>query len=724
MLFNSLFNILPYKKLVFVFTYLMFLILLFSLPAHSAAGDLDSSFGIDGVAISPGTNFFSATSIAVQPDGKIIAGGMYSPTNPPSFYAAQFALIRYLPNGLIDSSFGTNGQVTTSFSEYNSSGANLNDVVVLPNGKIVAVGSVRVPDTFTPFSRVSLFILRYNSDGSLDMTFNGNGKYIYSSGGFVTSAEAIAVQPDGKFLVTGYTGSVIKGYIPYKSLLFRFSGNGLDAAFGVGGIVVTQVSGETQGHSIALQPDGKIVVGGRTTSNFRFDLSLTRYNSDGSIDSNFGSSGRVIRVGENLSEAVDVLIQPDGRIVAIGSIFANSNSEGFALLRFNPDGSPDQSFGSSPSNGLVITQVTNLMDRATSTSLQTNGKIIVAGFSHDYSSSFGFDVALARYNPDGSLDRTFGIGGIVSKPSGFSLGGITLQTDGKILAVSTISSTGVTTGFRVIRYQANGTREFDFDGDSKTDVSIFRPNPAAEWYWLNSSNNQSSGLQFGTETDKPVPADYDGDGKTDVAVFRDGNWYRLNSSNKQFVAVPFGQAGDVPVPTDYDGDDKADLAVYRQGNWYILNSADNSLRAERFGISTDKPIIGDFDGDGKADLTVYRDGIWYGQRSRDGFFGVQFGINTDKPVAADYDGDGKSDLAVFRPSDGTWYLLRSHLKFTAIQFGIATDKLVTADYDGDGKADLGVYRDGDWYLLRSQQGFIGTQFGTANDKPVASSFVP
>jgi uncharacterized delta-60 repeat protein len=712
MLLHTLLNIFPGKKPAASFAYLKLLILLFCLtiPAWSAAGDLDASFTQGGITI---PNSYTSC-IALQPDGKIILGGASVPGN-----FRTFTLVRYLPDGSVDTTFGNNGLALTPLLP-SQSDASLTDVAVLPDGKIVAVGAVRVPDTITPFARQSFAVFRYNANGSLDTTFHNNGRFIYDVGGFTALAQAVVIQADGKFLVTGYIGGAIKGNVPQKSLLFRFAGNTLDAAFQNGATQVT--GGETQGYSLALPADNKIIVGGRTTIDSASGLSLTRYNPDGTIDATFGNNGRIIRANENLSPTAEVLVQTDGKIVAVSSIFANSNARDFAILRFNIDGSPDPGFGT---NGKVITAVTNLSDNPSAGALQKDGKIIVVGSTHNYNVNLAdINPILIRYNTDGSLDRTFGIGGIVRAPATDSHSDTVIREDGKILTATTIFQNNAFFGFKANRYLANGTREFDFDGDGKADVSIFRPNAAAEWYWLNSSNNQSSGVQFGISSDKIVPADFDGDGKTDIAVFRDGDWYRLNSSDNEFVAVHFGQSGDVPVPSDYDGDSKADLAVYRAGNWYILNSSDNSFRADQFGISTDKPIIGDFDGDGKADLTVYRDGVWYGMRSRDGFFGAQFGLNTDKSVAADYDGDGKTDLAVYRPSDGTWYLLRSHLGFTATQFGNATDKPVPADYDGDGKTDLAVYRDGDWYLLQSTAGFAAKQFGTANDRPIPNTFVP
>jgi hypothetical protein len=265
---------------------------------------------------------------------------------------------------------------------------------------------------------------------------------------------------------------------------------------------------------------------------------------------------------------------------------------------------------------------------------------------------------------------------------------------------------------------------FDFDGDGNADVSVFRPSNGA-WY-LNQSTKGFTGVSFGQNDDRIVPADYDGDGKTDVAVFRNGTWY-LNRSQLGFTGIAFGEATDIPVPEDYDGDGKADIAVFRPstGTWY-LNRSTLGFSGVAFGQAGDKPVAADYDGDGKTDAAVFRpsNGVWYVQQSRDGFFAVQFGLSADKPVVGDYDGDGKADQAVFRASNGVWYVWNSSTGFSAAQFGIATDKPAAADYDGDGKTDLAVYRDGNWFLLNRTNGFASLGFGNATDKPIPNVFVP
>jgi hypothetical protein len=298
------------------------------------------------------------------------------------------------------------------------------------------------------------------------------------------------------------------------------------------------------------------------------------------------------------------------------------------------------------------------------------------------------------------------------------------------LSLTNAVNTANTTGQATVIIRNTARRQlFDYDGDGRADISVFRPADGA-WYISNSSNNSFRGTQFGISTDKTAPADFDGDGKTDISVFREGFWYRINSSTNQFVGLQFGVAEDVPVPADFDGDGRADVAVFRpsDGTWYRLNSTDNQFVAFKWGTEGDKPIVGDFDGDNKADYAVYRSSAsaWYILKSSDNsFYGVNFGVSEDIPTAADYDGDGKTDISVFRPSAGSWYRLNSsNNQFFGQQFGVSEDKPVAADYDGDGKADIAVFRPsaGAWYIQRSGSGFFAQQFGSNGDVPTPSAF--
>jgi N-acetylneuraminic acid mutarotase/(2Fe-2S) ferredoxin len=271
---------------------------------------------------------------------------------------------------------------------------------------------------------------------------------------------------------------------------------------------------------------------------------------------------------------------------------------------------------------------------------------------------------------------------------------------------------------------ANARTLFDFDGDGRADVSVFRPSDTV-WYLLRSQNGFTA-AQFGISTDKITPADFDGDGKTDIAVYRNGTWYILRSSNAQVSILQFGLAEDTPLPSDFDGDGRADLVVFRPSDntWYRMSSANGATSNKVFALAGDRPVSGDFDGDGKSDVAIFRPstGDWWWQSSIDNAQrAARWGISTDVPVCGDYDADGKTDFAVYR--DGIWYVMRSRDGVLITQFGLADDIPTPADYDGDGKADLAVYRQGVWYIWRSSDNnYTIVQFGLATDIPIPSPY--
>jgi 6-phosphogluconolactonase (cycloisomerase 2 family) len=276
---------------------------------------------------------------------------------------------------------------------------------------------------------------------------------------------------------------------------------------------------------------------------------------------------------------------------------------------------------------------------------------------------------------------------------------------------------------------------FDFDGDGKTDIGIFRPAGSASEWWVNrSSTGQTFALQFGASTDQITPADSTGDGKADIAFFRpaSGEWYVLRSEDFSFFALPFGTNGDVPVPADYDADGKADFAVFRPSNstWFISQSGGAPTRIVQFGVNGDQPVVADYDADGKADIGIFRPAAggaeWWIQRSTAGLLAMQFGASTDKAVQGDYTGDGKADVAVWRPSTGEWFIVRSEdSSLYGFPFGADGDVPSPGDYDGDGKFDATVFRPSSatWFIARSTAGTQIVQFGATGDQPIPSAFV-
>ncbi len=421
--------------------------------AEAGAGDLDPSFGTGGLVTTDFAGFTDeARAVVIQPDGKIVAAGF---TGGPTGVAG-FALTRYNPDGSLDTSFGSGGKVTTVLSgEFIFANA----VALQPDGKIVAAGAVSIGG---PFFGKDFALARYNPDGSLDTSFGTAGLVTTDFGGlFFETARAITLQPDGKVVAAGgVTGDFG---------LARYNPDGtLDTTFGVGGKVVTDFGFRPiqEGHAILLQPDGKLVAAGFVNTGpppgTGADFALARYNPDGSLDTSFGSGGKVttdfpsiVFVNSDVPRAL--LLQSDGRLVAVGFSSPQAGStEGpnFALARYNPDGTLDTSFGV---GGKVTTHLGG-DDQANAAVLQPNGAVVAAGFT----GVFGFpttakDFALARYNPDGTLDSTFGSGGIVTTDFGGNedqANALVRQADGKIVAAGVFSSRpfGLESAFALARY--------------------------------------------------------------------------------------------------------------------------------------------------------------------------------------------------------------------------------------------------------------------------------
>ena len=257
--------------------------------------------------------------------------------------------------------------------------------------------------------------------------------------------------------------------------LARYNPNGgLDSTFGVGGKVITDIQGKFDfAFAVALQPDGKIIAAGQSVSTVVAGA-LVRYNQDGSLDQSFGTGGKLII--ESALNINTIAIQPNGKIVAAGSSINTvpRANDDFAVLRFNPDGSPDTAFGN---NGKTSTDFFGINDFVNSCALSPDGKIIVAGRASrgDPMTDGDYDFGLARYNENGSLDTTFGNGGkVLTDFSSFRdwANRITLQPDGKIVAVGEYLDAIPSFRLAVARYNPNGSLDSSFGAAGKLATSL------------------------------------------------------------------------------------------------------------------------------------------------------------------------------------------------------------------------------------------------------------
>ncbi len=338
--------------------------------------------------------------------------------------------------------------------DQSGNGARVSSLIIQPDGKIVAAGtSYRGPALVNDFA-----LARYNSDGTLDETFGTFGKVVQDFGGDDRLKE-IVLQSDGKLVAAGSTYVGGNGDV----VLVRYDADGsLDPAFGTAGVVVIDLGGNDSATGLGLQSGGKIVVAGVSSSIGGF---VARYNPDGTLDSTFGSNGFVLGICGRLA------IQANDKIVIV------RGSEDFFVSRYNANGTLDTTFGT---GGTVRTDFDGGLDSAESLAIQPDGKIIVAGWR--MAPGYYYDFALARYNPSGSLDATFGTGGKVTTdlggPSG-SAYAVAILPDGKVVAAGGVSYSGSSNGgsdFALVRYNGDGTLDttFGVGGKAFTDLGNTR----------------------------------------------------------------------------------------------------------------------------------------------------------------------------------------------------------------------------------------------------------
>ena len=406
--------------------------LISSQVAEAAAGDLDPTFGTAGMVmtdINRSTDI--AQAVAVQADGKLVVVGQTYKHN--DFSGEDFVVTRYNTDGTLDNSFGSGGRVRTDFPGL---AAVPSSVVIQPDGKIVVAGGA-----FPLFTFLGNFeLVRYNPNGSLDTSF-GNGGIVTTNFPEGSYASSVALQADGKIIAAGtvFVDFIIGDQSDTDFALARYNQHGtLDASFGNGGLVSTDFFAmEDDAFSVLIQPDGKIVaVGSANNPATYYDFAAVRYLSNGTIDTTFGVAGKVSTDfgDQNFDRAHSAALQPDGRIVAAGfAISQNGGVQNFAVARYTSNGLLDTTFSR---DGITQIDFGNCCQSAYQVLLQSDGKIITVGYANTEDSDSDF--LLARLNPRGSLDTTFGVGGKVRTSFGDLNGGANgaiLQSDGKIVAV-------------------------------------------------------------------------------------------------------------------------------------------------------------------------------------------------------------------------------------------------------------------------------------------------
>lgn len=657
--------------------------------------------------------------LGVQRDGNYVVGGDFTTAGG----SAHTGLARITPNGTVDQTLNptmTNGASSTAVI----------GLAIQPDQKIIVGGF------FTTVNGVSKSrIARLNPSGSLDTSFNASADFY---------VDVITLQSDGKILIGG-AFEVVNGQT--RAGIARLNAEGtLDTTFNpiLNGVVREVLD-------IKVDNSGKIWVGGFFAGvNGNGKAHLVRLNSNGSVDPAY--------TAPTLDGGIySISIDTNDYIYIAGSF---NNIDGFArrsIGMLNASGSWNSLFADMNTNEKIM-----------SMTIREDGKILVGGyFTSIGSQARGQFAALGRNrSPILALNVTptnlswyrDGIAPEVSRVVyehstdgvNYTALGNAVQSPFPGYSWNLAVPAGLQTGFirargyydhsdrrssyeKVVYYhkpQAPTAIPFDFDGDRKSDVGIYRQ---GEWWIANSGAGSVTSAAFGGPGDVLVPADYTGDGRADQAVWRPstGEWFVQRSGIATYYSFPFGMTGDIPMPADFDGDGKTDVAVFRPSTatWYIGRSSDGQIAFAQFGANGDQPVSADYDGDGKADIAIFRpaEGSWWILRSTNNqTMSFAFGAGTDRAVPGDYTGDGKADVAVWRPSTGEWFFLRNeNNQYYSFAFGVNGDIPAPADFDGDGKFDVAVFRptQGVWYISATTAGSLIFSFGVNSDRPISNAFV-
>jgi uncharacterized delta-60 repeat protein len=751
----------------------------------SDAGDLDPSFGVGGMVTTDYGGADNGRDMVIQPDGKIVVAG---------FGTEEFQIARYETDGSLDPTFGGgDGLVATSFGGIGGSAVG---IALQSDGKLVLAGTVIVS-----IARYAIGVARYTADGALDGSFSGDGIVTTRVDSLNSYGEAVAIQSDGRIAVAGWLEDALGDN---DVVVARYLADGTpDPQFGTDGAVSTDTgSGDDVGRDLIVIPNGDLVVAGSATTDVGgHDFLLIRYNVDGSLDSGFGGDGLVTTntAPSSSDNAFGVARQGNGMLIAVGD-GAGFLDQDFTAIRYQSDGSLDPAFdgdgiaktnfGQVPSNDLAFDVV-----------LQPDGGIVVVGVEQ----SIGF--GLVRYNPDGSLDSSFGDDGKVityTADPPDEAWAVSLQEDAKIVAAGVSYGLG---DFVVARYEGaspiattltlladpdridlgeavtiSGTLSFA-DGDSVDGrtIHITRTNPDGSETTLADQVTDSGG-NFSTSD---TPESF---GQNIYTATFDGDEIHDDASAQAFVQVVT-----TGTPSDFDGDGLSDLAVgvpwedlggvIDAGAMNVVYATDAGLASagnqfwDQAGMGTGAnelldglgfaSVSGDFDGDGFADLAAATPGKTVGGDDFAGSVNVVYGSAAGltssgsqqwtqdsadvegsasvedyfgwSVAAGDFNGDRFDDLAVGVPGepvggdafagavsvlygsasgltasgDQIWNQDSSGINNGAEpsdQFGLAVG---TGDFDGNGFDDLAVGVPTENLEDKADVGAVNVIYGTA-----------
>lgn len=584
----------------------------------------------------------------------------------------------------IDTNFGTSGKTITDLHGNFDEGMSL---------AFDASGGILVAGSSSNGTNYDFAVVRYTASGTLDTSFGTGGRATLDFNQGDDYGSRVLMDAAGKIVVIGTADNGSQG----KFALARYNANGtVDTSFGTAGNVMTTLALASMGTSATIDSNGKIVVAGYTlTANGGNDFAVVRYNADGSLDSSFGAGGAVMTdFSKNYDQGNSITIDASGKILVAGTTYTNNNCD-FALVRYNADGSLDASFGN---GGKVSTAIGAGLDEARSISLDASGRIVVAGFTVNGSNT---DVAMVRYNANGSLDTSFGNAGKVvtalSNGNDYS-NTVTIDVSGRILLAGYADNGTGQADFAIARYNNDGTLDSSFGNAGKLIT------PGGGDGRINAMKLDASG--------GIVAAGSASNGSNyDFALMRYSSSAVVTTTSLTPAPTPMLAPAGEGTSVDFNRDTNGDIFWYdaasRSAKLWLMDSFNVKASvdvAANLGSNSQLSGVADFDRDGDADL------LWHDRKR--GNLQVTL-LNEGNQVAtvnlpklkkgwqvnglADFNWDGQKDLIVSESKSGKTQIWQMNGASVLRRVDLPKSKgkgtiVGTADFNGDGFVDV-LWRD-------------------------------
>ncbi|MGI0484176.1 FG-GAP-like repeat-containing protein [Pantanalinema rosaneae CENA516] len=645
-----------------------------------------------------------STSTVVAASGKIVVGGYVTLSGSTT---SDFTLVRYNVDRSIDTTFGIGGKIVADFGGDDKGYS----VAVDAQGRIFIAGSTIAG------GKTSFALMCYKADGTLDTTFGAGGKLITD---FNSSDDnkgySLQIDASGRLLIAG--SALISG--KRDVAVVRYTATGiLDTSFGSGGKVTTDCGGDDdEAKSITIDSSGRIVVAGTAVINGKRDFTVIRYTADGSLDTSFGVGGKVTTdCGGDDDEGKSLKIDVSGNILVAGTAVINGQRD-FTIVRYKADGSLDTSFGT----GGKVTIDCGGDDDARTMTIDSSGKILIGGSLKINGST---DSVIIRLNANGSLDTSFGVNGKLIKDYGGNdeINSITLDASGQLVLAGVTYNTG-NGGLPFVNYQSyqvagtvRRSTGYDFNNDGNSDLFSYNSKSGVLKIWLMDGNQVGDAIEVrgpkGKKWQVCGAGDFNGDGKTDLL------WHDRKSGKAEvWLMDGSNKVGTIKLPklkgkwtiggvADFNQDGTADVICHdsKSGKTQILqmNGAGVAARITLPKMKGKWTIAGlaDFNQDGKADV-LWRDQksgktqVWIldGGRYSSRIELPKLSANWEFKGVTDLDGDGNVDIVCQDKRTGAtqvWFLDGGRISLQAGVVGVnqANCKIQgVGDFDGDGKGEI------------------------------------